>query len=148
MSEFSESYSVSKLIGSPSGYVGYDDNNSFLECIRENPSSLLILDEIDKAHESVRNLLYQILDEGHIKDSKGRDINFKNTIIIMTSNVGFTVNQIGFNNTNQSELTEVFGKSFLNRIDNIITFEQLNKDIFPKKCTMNMLRCQIIKEAW
>ena len=128
MSEFSESYSVSKLIGSPSGYVGYDDNNSFLECIRENPSSLLILDEIDKAHESIRNLLYQILDEGHIKDSKGRDINFKNTIIIMTSNVGFTVNQIGFNNTNQSELTEVFGKSFLNRIDNIITFEQLNKE--------------------
>lgn len=129
MSEFSESYSVSKLIGSPSGYVGYEDNNGFFECVRENPNCVLILDEIDKSHESIRNLLYQVLDEGHIKDSRGRDINFKNTIIIMTSNVGFENNTIGFNNKNNTELIDVFSKSFLNRIDNVITFNDLSKEI-------------------
>lgn len=129
MSEFSESYSVSKLIGSPSGYVGYDDNNNFFECVRENPNCVLILDEIDKAHESVRNLLYQILDEGHIKDSHGRIINFNHSIVIMTSNVGFENNSIGFNNINNNELIDVFSKAFLNRIDNIITFKQLDKNI-------------------
>ena len=129
MSEFSESYSVSKLIGSPSGYVGYDDNNSFFECVRENPNSIIILDEIDKSHESVRNLLYQVLDEGHIKDSKGRDINFNHTIIIMTSNVGFETNTIGFNNESNNSLNDVFSKSFLNRIDSIITFNSLDENI-------------------
>ena len=129
MSEFSESYSVSKLIGSPSGYVGYDDNNSFFECVRENPNSIIILDEIDKSHESVRNLLYQVLDEGHIKDSKGRDINFNHTIIIMTSNVGFETNAIGFNNESNNSLNDVFSKSFLNRIDNVITFNSLDENI-------------------
>lgn len=129
MSEFSESYSVSKLIGSPSGYVGYDDNNNFFECVRENPNCVLILDEIDKAHESVRNLLYQILDEGYIKDSHGRIINFNHSIVIMTSNVGFENYSIGFNNINNNELIDVFSKAFLNRIDNIITFKQLDKNI-------------------
>ena len=129
MSEFSESYSVSKLIGSPSGYVGYDDNNSFFECVRENPNSIIILDEIDKSHESVRNLLYQVLDEGHIKDSKGRNINFNHTIIIMTSNVGFETNTIGFNNESNNSLNDVFSKSFLNRIDSVITFNSLDENI-------------------
>lgn len=129
MSEFGESYSVSKLIGSPSGYVGYDDNNSFFECVRENPNSIIILDEIDKSHESVRNLLYQVLDEGHIKDSKGRDINFNHTIIIMTSNVGFETNTIGFNNESNNSLNDVFSKSFLNRIDSVITFNSLDENI-------------------
>ena len=132
MSEFSESYSVSKLIGSPSGYVGYDDNNSFFECVRENPNSIIILDEIDKAHESVRNLLYQVLDEGHIKDSKGRDINFNHSIIIMTSNVGFETNTIGFNNKTNDSLNDIFSKSFLNRIDSVITFNHLNEKIIKE----------------
>ncbi len=132
MSEFSESHSVSKLIGAPSGYIGYDDNNNFFELIRENPNSIVILDEIDKSHESVRNLLYQILDEGHIKDSKGRYINFNHTIIIMTSNVGFETNTIGFNNNSLNNLNDVFSKSFLNRIDNIITFNSLDNNIIKK----------------
>lgn len=132
MSEFSEAHTVSKLIGAPSGYVGYDDNNSFFECVRENPNSLVILDEVDKSHESVRNLLYQVLDEGHIKDSKGRNINFEHTIIIMTSNVGFETNQIGFNKESNNELKDVFSKSFLNRIDNIMTFKQLDEEIIKE----------------
>ena len=132
MSEFSEAHTVSKLIGAPSGYVGYDDNNSFFECVRENPNSLVILDEVDKSHESVRNLLYQVLDEGHIKDSKGRNINFEHTIIIMTSNVGFETNQIGFNKESNNELMDVFSKSFLNRIDNIMTFKQLDEEIIKE----------------
>ena len=132
MSEFSEAHTISKLIGAPSGYVGYDDNNSFFECVRENPNSLVILDEVDKSHESVRNLLYQVLDEGHIKDSKGRNINFEHTIIIMTSNVGFETNQIGFNKESNNELMDVFSKSFLNRIDNIMTFKQLDEEIIKE----------------
>lgn len=132
MSEFSEAHTISKLIGAPSGYVGYDDNNSFFECVRENPNSLVILDEVDKSHESVRNLLYQVLDEGHIKDSKGRNINFEHTIIIMTSNIGFETNQIGFNKESNNELMDVFSKSFLNRIDNIMTFKQLDEEIIKE----------------
>lgn len=132
MSEFSEAYSVSKLIGSPSGYVGYDDNNGFFECVRDNPNCVLIFDEIDKAHESVRNLFYQILDEGHIKDSRGRDINFNNAVIIMTSNVGFLNNSIGFNSMCNNELADVFSNSFLNRIDNIITFNNLDRDVIER----------------
>ena len=138
MSEFSEPHTISKLIGAPSGYVGYDDNNNFLECVRENPNSILILDEIDKSHESIRNLLYQILDEGHIKDSKGRNINFEHTIIIMTSNVGFETNQIGFNKETNNELLDVFSKSFLNRIDNIITFNQLDKETIKELIEENI----------
>lgn len=128
MSEFSESHSVSKLIGAPSGYVGYDDR-CFFDNIRENPNSLLILDEIDKANVSVINLFYQILDEGIIKDSRGREINFEHTVIIMTTNVGFNNNSIGFNNKTNNELYDVFSKSFLNRIDNIYYFNELDENV-------------------
>ena len=130
MSEFSESHTVSKLLGSPAGYVGYNDNNNIFEKVRENPNCVLILDEIDKAHINIRNLLYQILDEGTIKDNMGRNINFNRATIIMTTNIGFENNKIGFNvNQKTNELGEFFGKAFLNRIDNVITFNELNDNI-------------------
>ena len=130
MSEYSESHTISKLIGSPAGYVGYDDNKNILETVKDNPFSVLILDELEKAHPSIINLFYQILDEGKLKDSKGEDIYFNNCIIIMTSNVGFTNNSIGFNNRNKvnNELKEVFNIPFINRIDNILNFDYLTYD--------------------
>jgi len=130
MSEFIEPHSISKLIGSPAGYVGYDDNKNLLEKVKDNPFSVLILDEIEKAHPNIINLLYQVLDEGKLKDSKGEDIYFNNAMIIMTSNVGFTSNNIGFNNKSKvnNDLKENFSIPFINRIDNIFTFEYLNND--------------------
>ena len=130
MSEFVEGHSISKLIGSPAGYVGYDDNKNLLEQVKDNPFSILILDEIEKAHPNIINLLYQVLDEGKLKDSKGEDIYFNNAMIIMTSNVGFNVNNIGFNNKNKTnnDLKDTFSVPFINRIDNIFTFDHLSKD--------------------
>jgi len=127
MSEYSESHTISKLIGSPAGYVGYDDNKNILERVKDNPFSVLILDELEKAHPNILNLFYQILDEGKLKDSKGEDIYFNNCIIIMTSNIGFNNNSIGFNNKNKvnNELKEVFSIPLINRIDNILTFDYL-----------------------
>ncbi len=134
MSEFTEPHSISKLIGSPAGYVGYDDNKNLLEQVKDNPFSVLILDEIDKCHPNVINLLYQILDESKIKDSKGEDIYFNNSMIIMTSNTGFNVNNIGFSNKNKvnSDLKDTFSIPFINRIDNIFTFSHLTGDDIKK----------------
>ena len=126
-SEYSESHTVSKLIGSPAGYIGYDDNKNIFESIKNNPFSVIILDEIDKMHSSIINLFYQILDEGKITDSKGDIIYFNNCIIIMTTNIGFS-NNIGFNNTRMNNLKEYFGIEFINRIDSIIGFSKLDKD--------------------
>lgn len=128
MSEYSESHTVSKLIGSPAGYIGYNDNKNILESVKDNPFSVIILDEIEKAHTSIINLFYQILDEGKLKDSKGEDIYFNNTIIIFTSNIGFNTKNIGFNNKNKinNELKETFSIPFINRIDNILTFDYLS----------------------
>lgn len=130
MSEFSEPHSISKLIGSPAGYVGYDDNKNILETIKDNPFSILILDEIEKANQSIINLLYQILDEGKLKDSKGENIYFNNAMIIMTSNIGFNTKNIGFNNSNKvnSELKDIFSIPFINRIDNIFKFDYLTEE--------------------
>ena len=133
MSEFSEPHTISKLIGSPAGYVGYDDNKNIFESIKDNPFSVIILDEIDKAHHAIINLLYQILDEGVLKDSKGDTIYFNNCIIIMTTNVGYTNKSIGFSKNNiNSDLKEVFGIPFINRIDNILSFNYLNKESILK----------------
>ncbi len=132
MSEYSQGHTVSKFIGSPPGYVGYDDHKNILEEVRNKPYSVLILDEIEKAHPSIINLLYQILDEGKIKDSCGRLIRFDNCLIIMTSNVGFDEVSIGFNKiTNDvitTKLKEYFNVSFINRIDNIVLFNRLTKE--------------------
>lgn len=134
MSEYSEPHSVSKIVGAPPGYVGYENFNNVLEDIRTNPYSVLILDEIERAHPNIINLFFSILDEGKIKDSTGRTIRFDNVTIIMTSNVGFDDIHIGFNEKVnmivQTKLKEYFSTSFLNRIDNTIIFNKLNeKDI-------------------
>ena len=116
MSEYSESHTISKLIGSPAGYVGYDDNKNILEKVKDNPFSVIIVDELEKAHPNIINLFYQILDEGKLKDSKGEDIYFNSCMIIMTSNVGFNNNSIGFNNKNKvsNELKETLSIPFIN----------------------------------
>ena len=129
MSEYIEPHSVSKLIGPPPGYVGYNEEN-ILEEIKNKPHSVLILDEIEKAHPNIINLFFQILDNGKIKDSKGNYVKFNNITIIMTSNIGFEEKSIGFSkNENKitTKLKEHFSIPFINRIDNIIVFNELTK---------------------
>lgn len=136
MSEYMESHSTSKLIGSPPGYVGYDDAGQLTERVKRKPYSIILLDEIEKAHPDVFNILLQVLDDGRLTDSQGNTISFENTIIIMTSNAGSTINtnNIGFGNTNiqknkiMDTLKETFRPEFINRIDEIVIFEQLSKD--------------------
>lgn len=131
MSEFSESHSVSKILGSPPGYVGYDDSKNILEEIKNKPYSILILDEIEKAHPSIINLFLQILEDSKIKDSNGNIIRFDHVIIIMTSNIGFDNVNIGFNenkNNTVTKLKEYFSIPFVNRIDNVITFNELKEE--------------------
>lgn len=136
MSEFAESHTVSKFIGSPPGYIGYDDNKNILEEIRNKPYSVLIVDEIEKAHPAVLNLFYQILDESKIKDATGRIVRFDHVIIIMTSNIGFLDNNIGFYSDKKQEafskLKENFNVPFLNRIDNIIVFNSLKEEVMDE----------------
>ena len=129
MSEYSEPHSVSKFIGSPAGYVGYNDNKNILEEIRNHPFSVLILDEIEKANPSFINLLFQILDDGCMKDAKGMEISFKNVVIIMTTNIGFLENNVGFNKNceNISKIKEQFSLPLVNRIDDIVYFNHLNE---------------------
>lgn len=130
MSEYSDSTAVNKILGSSPGYIGYDDNKNILEEIRNKPNSVLLLDEIDKAHPNVINLFYQILEEGKIKNSKGREVRFNNVVVIMTSNIGFEKNGIGFNKKTDSSvissLKGYFNTAFINRIDNIIVFDRLD----------------------
>ncbi len=128
MSEYKEAHSISKLIGSPPGYVGYDDNTNIFEEIRSKPYSVLILDEIEKAHRNIINLFLQILDEGKVKNSKGKVIRFDNVVIIMTSNVGFHEVNVGFNNSKLTRLNESFSIPFMNRVDKVIYFKSLEKD--------------------
>jgi ATP-dependent Clp protease ATP-binding subunit ClpC len=156
MSEFMDRHNVSKLIGSPPGYVGYDEGGQLTEKIKNNPFSVILFDEIEKAHKDVFNLLLQILDEGHLTDSFGRKINFTNTIVIMTSNIGAKkVSEfgggVGFS-TNGSEeqkyevrktmiqksLKQQFNPEFLNRIDDIILFNALNEETLKKIITIEL----------
>ncbi len=133
MSEYRESHSISKMIGSPPGYVGYKDSKNVFEMVRDNPYSLIILDEIEKASREVINLFLQILDEGIATDSKGDKINFANTSIIMTSNLGVSKNNIGFNNkTNYDDINKFFGTEFINRISKIIKFNKIDGEICKK----------------
>jgi ATP-dependent Clp protease ATP-binding subunit ClpC len=146
MSEYMESHNVSKLIGSPPGYVGYDEGGQLTEAVRRKPYTVLLFDEIEKAHPDVFNMLLQILDDGHLTDAKGRKVDFKNTLIILTSNIGSKViekggSSLGFEFDNAAEasyhrirnlvneeLKAYFRPEFLNRVDDIIVFTQLNKD--------------------
>ncbi len=144
MSEYMERHSVSKLIGSPPGYVGHEESGSLTESIRHRPYSVVLFDEIEKAHPEVFNVLLQVLDDGRLTDAKGRVVNFKNTIIIMTSNIGSQFIQkmesLGFNNNDDTQeyvqikdkvmdsLKDHFRPEFLNRIDDIIIFDMLNQE--------------------
>ena len=145
MSEYMEKHSVSKMIGSPPGYVGYDEGGQLSEKVRRNPYSVILFDEIEKAHPDVFNILLQVLDDGHITDAQGRKIDFKNTILIMTSNAGaeniISPKRLGFASANDEkanytlmkdrvmeEVKRLFKPEFLNRIDDIIVFHQLNKE--------------------
>ena len=127
MSEYLEKYSVSRLIGAASGYVGYEEGGQLTEKVRRNPYSIVLFDEIEKAHPDVLNLLLQILDEGRLTDSNGRTVDFKNTIIIMTSNVGSEYIINGEEDKVTSELPKYFKPEFLNRLDEIIIFNKLSK---------------------
>ena len=131
MSEYQDESSISKIIGTPSGYIGYKDNNTLCEKIRTKPYSVILLDEIDKCNTSILNLFFQILDEGFITDSKGKVVNFNNTVIIMTSNIGYLNKSIGFNNE-LNKCTETFTKPFVNRIDKIIHFNYLKEEDINK----------------
>ncbi len=145
MSEYMEGHSVSKMIGSPPGYVGFEEGGQLSEKVRRNPYSVVLFDEIEKAHPDVFNILLQVLDDGHITDSKGRKVSFKNTVLIMTSNagaqrivdpknLGFTVDKSEKKDYDKmksgvmEEVKKIFKPEFINRIDEIIVFHQLNKD--------------------
>ncbi|MFC0318974.1 MULTISPECIES: ATP-dependent chaperone ClpB [Olivibacter] len=143
MSEYQERHAVSRLIGAPPGYVGYDEGGQLTEAIRRRPYSVVLLDEIEKAHPDVFNILLQVLDDGHLTDNKGRVVNFKNTIIIMTSNIGSHLIQENFSELNEINRDEIIAKTknevfellkksirpeFLNRIDEVIMFTPLNRD--------------------
>ena len=137
MSEYMESNSTAKLIGAPPGYVGYDDAGQLTEKVKRKPYSIILFDEIEKAHNDVFNLLLQVLDDGKLTDSQGNTVSFENTIIIMTSNAGsnLNTNAIGFNNENQANKNKIldivkssFRAEFINRIDEIIVFNSLNKE--------------------
>lgn len=136
MTEYSEAHSVSKIIGAPPGYVGYDNYTGILESIRTNPYSVLILDEIERAHPNVLNLFFNILDEGYVKDSKDRIVRFDNVNIIMTSNIGFDDIHVGFTKLNrdivQNKLKDYFNLPFLNRIDSIVMFNKMSEKSIEK----------------
>ncbi len=135
MSEFAESHSISKIVGSSPGYVGYEDNKNILEDVKNKPYSVILLDEIEKAHPKILNLFLQVLDEGFIKDSKGSKVRFDNTIIIMTSNISYNKVTVGFNNSKEKTITdlkEYLNVEFINRIDNIIFFKNLSKNTVTK----------------
>jgi ATP-dependent Clp protease ATP-binding subunit ClpB len=142
MSEYQEKHSVSRLVGAPPGYVGYDEGGQLTEAVRRKPYSVILLDEIEKAHPDVFNVLLQVLDDGRLTDNKGRIVNFKNTIVIMTSNMGSHIIQENFENVTEKNKDEVVEKTkdevmillrqtirpeFLNRIDEVIMFQPLMK---------------------
>ncbi len=148
MSEYMEKFTVSRLVGAPPGYVGYEEGGQLTEKVRRHPYSIVLLDEIEKAHPDVFNLLLQVMDEGHLTDSLGRKIDFKNTVLIMTSNIGSRQlkdfgSGVGFNTPKASDseysqsvirkaLNKAFSPEFLNRIDDIITFDSLDRDAIFK----------------
>ena len=135
MSEYMEKYSVSRLIGAPPGYVGYDEGGQLTEAVRRKPYSVVLFDEVEKAHPDVFNVLLQVLDDGRITDSQGRTVDFKNTIIIMTSNIGGVDIAEGggeitdeIRETVMNKLKQHFRPEFLNRIDETIIFKSLSKE--------------------
>jgi ATP-dependent Clp protease ATP-binding subunit ClpC len=174
MSEYMERHSVSKLVGSPPGYVGYEESGQLSEAVRHRPYSVVLFDEVEKAHPEVFNLLLQVLDEGKLTDSKGRVVNFKNTIIVLTSNIGSQFIQkmesYGFSNKSgeneyeqtkdnvMGSLKDYFRPEFLNRLDDIIVFDILKKEdikkivalqieIVAKRLTQKEIKLEVSDEA-
>ncbi len=164
MSEYQEKHSVSRLVGAPPGYVGYDEGGQLTEAVRRKPYSVILLDEIEKAHPDVFNILLQVLDDGRLTDNKGRVVNFKNTIIIMTSNMGSQIIQANFENVTEENKEEVVENTkrevidllrqtirpeFLNRIDEVIMFQPLLKADIREiiKIQLNDLKKQLIKNG-
>ena len=155
MSEYMEKHTVSKLIGAPPGYIGYDEGGQLTEKVRRKPYSVILLDEIEKAHPDVFNMLLQILEDGRLTDSQGRTVYFDNTVVIMTSNAGtaFRSNSIGFGNTSyaaleshvKDALRETFRPEFLNRVDDIIVFKQLSKEELHK--IIDLMLKEVYEEA-
>ena len=149
MSEYMEKYSVSRLIGAAPGYIGYDEGGQLTEQVRRNPYSIVLFDEIEKAHKDVFNILLQILDEGRLTDNKGTIVDFKNTIIIMTSNIG---SQYMFDDNNEEliekELHNFFKPEILNRIDEIVKFNSLNEEVLIKITNkfINILKNRLLKQ--
>jgi ATP-dependent Clp protease ATP-binding subunit ClpB len=158
MSEYQERHSVSRLVGAPPGYVGYDEGGQLTEAVRRKPYSVVLLDEIEKAHPDVFNTLLQVLDDGRLTDNKGRLVNFKNTIIIMTSNVGSHIIQENFEGMTEKNREDVIERTktqvfeelkrsvrpeFLNRIDEVVMFNPLGKSQVKK---IVQIQCNILAE--
>ena len=141
MSEYMEKHSVSKIIGAPPGYLGFESGGQLTEAVLKNPYSLILLDEIEKAHKDILDILLQVLDDGIITDGQGRTVSFKNSIIVLTSNLGSqSINDLSIRNENQYEIKKVidgelkkfFKPEFLNRLDEIVIFNNLNKEELSK----------------
>ena len=166
MSEYMEKYSVSRLVGAPPGYVGYEEGGQLTEAVRRRPYSVVLLDEIEKAHPDVFNLLLQVLEDGRLTDSQGRQVDFKNSVIIMTSNVGATgmttTTDIGFRperatmndeakayermkNRVLEEVKQTFRPEFLNRVDEVIVFHQLTREQIEKIVTLELAK--VVREV-
>ena len=142
MSEYSESHSISKIIGSPPGYVGYSDTKNVLEEIKDKPNNVLILDEIEKCSKNILNLFLKAIDEGYLKDSRGRIINFENTTVIMTTNINFDNNLVGFNlktNSIKEDIKDVLGKELVTRLSSIILLDSIDK-LNIKNIIMNNIK--------
>ena len=159
MSEYSERHTVSKIIGAPPGYVGHEDNGTLIDKVKHRPYSVILFDEIEKAHPEIFNILLQVLDNGHLTDSKGRTVNFKNTIIIMTSNIGAQfidrMQNIGFSSSSDdsdiyagvkdkvmSSLKDYFKPEFLNRLDEIVLFDVLSHESIRKIVDIEVKKVQ------
>ena len=165
MSEYQEKFSVSRLIGAPPGYVGYDEGGQLTEAVRRKPYSVVLFDEIEKAHPDVFNILLQVLDDGRLTDNKGRTVNFKNTIIIMTSNLGSqlireeieknggtmnTEKQLNLQNALFNLLKQTIRPEFLNRIDETIMFLPLNKSEIAEvvRLQMNAVKTMLASQGF
>jgi ATP-dependent Clp protease ATP-binding subunit ClpB len=156
MSEYMEKHSVARLIGAPPGYVGYEEGGQLTEAVRRRPYSVVLFDEIEKAHQDVFNVLLQILDEGRLTDSQGRTVDFKNTVLIMTSNIGSHVLQMGIEGKDTIDeatrsrvmdaLRQHFRPEFLNRVDEIVIFEPLRREQMNRIVEIQLARLRKLLE--
>ena len=157
MSEYMEKHSVSKLIGAPPGYIGYESGGILTESVRRKPYQIILLDEIEKAHPDIFNILLQVFDDGRLTDSNGRTVNFKNTLIVMTSNIGAKLIEFSENQKSKieiftqekifEEVRSFFKPEFINRIDDIIIFNRLSKNEIRKILKLQISRNNLYFES-